>query len=238
MYKPTSFMNILFTNKRYFAILFFAILFIDIFVKLNLEAIPFRLISKPLVVISLIIFFVKNNKSMQPKAGYVIAALLSFLIGDILLVFYQFMPAYIIGIILFIVGKLCYTKRFANQHDFSIVSLIPFFILCFVYMVFIMLLVLNNLGSFFIPVLLYLFSCLLLLMFAVLRKGEVNKKSYFIILIGVVIGILCDSITVIQSFHYEDFPFHRILTMLLYGISQYFIITGLIEEKKLEPKKN
>lgn len=229
-------MKAVLTNKFYFSLLFFCILFLDIYVKLNLEAVPYRLITKPFVVLSLLLFFMTNTSKSQLKSKYVIIGLISFLIGDILLIFYNIPLIYIIAIVLFVVGKLCYAKRFANQRDFSIVGLVPFFILCFAFMVFIMLLVLDNLGAFFIPTLLYLFSCLIVMLFAFLRKGDVNTKSFVIVLIGVTIAIICDSIAVIQSFYYNSFPLHEMLIMLLYGLSQYLIIIGLIEEKKQEPE--
>ena len=222
-------MKVLFTNKLYFFILFFSILILDIFVKLNFESIPYRLISKPLVILSLFSFFLINNKT-ELKKDYIIIALLSFFIGDFFLIFDYINTLYITGIIFFIVGKLCYAKRFSNQQDFKIIRLLPFLIMCFAYMIFIMMLVLDNLGIFFLPSLVYLYSCLLVLLFAYLRKGVVNKKSYILVLIGVTITILCDSITLIQSFYYKDFPFYKIAIMLFYGISQYFIITGLVEE--------
>ncbi|WP_299252615.1 lysoplasmalogenase family protein [uncultured Lacinutrix sp.] len=230
-------MKIVFTNKIYFSILFFIFLSLDIYVKLNLEAVPYRLITKPLIVLSLLYFFIVNNSKTQEKWHYIIVALLSFLIGDILLIFYKIIPIYILGLILLMIGKLCYAKCFSNERDFNVFKLLPFFILCFAYMVFIMVLVLNKLGAFFFPTLLYLFSCLIVMLFAYLRKGDVNKRSYYTVLIGVTFAILCDSISVIQSFYYEEFPYQKFLIMLFYGLSQYFIIMGLVEEKSKEKSK-
>lgn len=228
-------MKIFLTNKLYFSILFFGILFLDIYVKLNLEAIPYRIITKPLIILVLLLFFIKNYRKSQLKSNYVIIGLLSFLLGDFFFIFYDFIPLYIVGMVFFVAGKLCYVKRFSNQRDFNMLSLVPFFVMCFAYMVFIMILVLDNLGSFFFPVLLYLFTCLISLLFAYLRKGDVDIKSFYIVLAGVFISVICDSITVIQSFYYEDFPYHKMILMLLYGISQYLIVMGLLnEEKKAE----
>ena len=82
-------MKIVFTNKIYFSILFFIFLSLDIYVKLNLEAVSYRLITKPLIVLSLLYFFIVNNSKIQENWHYIIVALLSFLIGDILLIFYK-----------------------------------------------------------------------------------------------------------------------------------------------------
>ncbi|WP_157811523.1 hypothetical protein [Lacinutrix sp. Bg11-31] len=51
---------------------------------------------------------------------------------------------------------------------------------------------------------------------------------------SVTIAVLCESITLIYSFYYKEFPFYKRLVMMLYGISQYFFITDLVEEGSLE----
>ncbi|WP_452223390.1 lysoplasmalogenase family protein [Lacinutrix chionoecetis] len=224
-------MKFLLTNKICFGILFFIILFFDIYVKTNLDSYQIRIVTKSLVVISLIAYFL-INKNNNSKNKYVIIGLLCFLIGDLLLIFFEITALYIIGLVLFVAGKLCYVYRFSNERDFSMLSLTPFFVLCFLYMIFIMHFVMNNLGAFFIPTLLYLFACLSVILFAYLRKNEVNYKSFIIVLIGVVVATLCDSISVLQSFYYQDFPYHKFLIMFLYGLSQYLIVSGLIEEQK------
>ena len=205
-------MKIVFTNKIYFSILFFIFLSLDIYVKLNLEAVPYRLITKPLIVLSLLYFFIVNNSKIQENWHYIIVALLSFLIGDILLIFYKIIPIYILGLILLMIGKLCYAKCFSNQHDFNVFKLLPFFVLCFAYMVFIMILVLDNLGSFFLSYIALFVFMLNVMLFAFLRKGDVNKRSYYTVLIGVTFAILCDSISVIQSFYYRRIPLSKVFS--------------------------
>ncbi|WP_299887581.1 lysoplasmalogenase family protein [uncultured Lacinutrix sp.] len=228
-------MQVIFKNKTFFTTLFFAILLLDIFVKLNLEAIPFRFITKPIIVGSLIIYYLLNNQEEHRRRFiYMCIALSSFLIGDILLIFYEITNAYIIGILLFIIGKLFYAFRFSNEKDFNLTSLMPYFIICFIYMVLIMLLVIDNLGDFFIPAMVYLFASLIVILFAFLRKNEVIKSSYLLVIAGVFTAVVSDSISLIQSFYYENFPFHEILIMLVYGISQYLIVMGITNERKIK----
>ena len=105
--------------------------------------------------------------------------------------------------------------------------------ICFVYMVGLMHFVMGNLGSFLIPILIYIFVSLMVVLFAFLRKNEVDVKSYVLVLAGVVVAIISDSITVLQSFYNPNFPYHKILIMLIYGISQYLIVIGIVEEKKI-----
>lgn len=101
--KPINYKTIVravFNSKLYFSIVFFTVLFLDIFVKLNFDAVPYRLITKPLVILSLLCFFLINNKT-ELKKRFVIIALISFLIGDLLLIFNSVTAFYLCGIAFF-----------------------------------------------------------------------------------------------------------------------------------------
>ncbi len=130
----------------------------------------------------------------------------------------------------FVLGKLFYALRFSNQKDFKLYMLLPFLVISFGYMVFIMDLIYDKLGDFFIPVMVYLFACLIVALFAFLRKGEVNIKSYILVIIGIGFTILSDTISVLQEFYQSDIAYHKITIMLFYGISQYFIVLGVVRE--------
>lgn len=232
-------MTILFKNKTNFTILFGVLLTLDIYVKTNLDAVPYRYFTKPLIMGLLIFYYFLNRKNPNlKKHKFMTIALFSFLIGDILLIHYQIISIYIFALILFVIGKLFYAIRFSNQKDFKLLRLMPFFIGCFLYMVGIMFLVMNNLNDFFIPTLLYLFSCLIVFLFGILRKNAVNYKSYVLVIIGISFSVFSDSISVLESFYDPNFPFHEIGIMFFYGISQYFIVLGITEEEYLLKSRN
>jgi len=223
----------IFKNKAYFTVLFTFILACDIYVKSNLIAIPYRFFTKPFVMLSIIIFYViNNNETSKKKYRFMLVALIAFFLGDFLLIFFDNTCLYIWGLLLFIIGKLNYVARFSNQRDFNLIKLVPFLIACFLYMSFIMFFVLNNLKAFFIPAMLYLFATMIVGLFAILRKGAVSEKSFNLVFIGILLGIICDSISIFQSFYDENFGYHKISVMLTYGFSQYFIVSGIIEETK------
>jgi hypothetical protein len=225
-------MNKLFKNKINFTIVFVSILIIDLVIKDNLDSIFFRYLSKSLIMISLIIFYLVHQKEKQKRNLYFMsAALFSFLLGDIFLINYEEVIFYILGVFLFILGKLFYVFRFSNQKDFKLLDLLPFFGLSFIYMFFIMHLVIDNLGSFLIPVFIYLFICLMLMLFAFLRWNEVNRESYILVTVGVFLSVINDSVTVLQSFYDPNIiPHYDIFVMLVYGVSQYLIVLGIIKE--------
>ena len=113
-------------------------------------------------------------------------------------------------------------------------SLMPFFVVIFIYIVVIVLFVYDNLKDFFIPTIIYIFASMLMGLFAFLRKDSVNKKSFYLIMFAVVFGVCSDSTAVLQSFYDTELPYHQILVMLFYALFQYFIILGLVEEKEIE----
>jgi hypothetical protein len=125
----------LFKNITYFSILFFSIILADILVKINYESIPLRLLTKSLIVGSLLFYYIVNNQEISKKKFfYMIIALSCFLIGDILIVFYNVTICFMLGMLLFVFGKIFYAFRFSNQKDFKLTRLIPFLVITFIYM--------------------------------------------------------------------------------------------------------
>ncbi len=226
-------MTNIFKNTSYFTIIFLSILTIDIVVKLFFDAFPYRFVSKALVMSSLIVYYlISQNEPIKKRFLFMSLALSCFFLGDFFLILYENATLYIIGMLCFVFGKLFYVFRFSNQKDFSMVRLIPFLALCFIYIFVLMKFVYSNLSVFFFPVMIYLFSSLLVALFAFLRKDAVSYKSYVLVIIGVFFAVLSDSIGVLQSFYNENLAYHEITIMLFYGLSQYFIVVGIIEENK------
>lgn len=230
-------MDLLFKKSKTFAVVFFAILLLDIIVKHTLPAFPYRYFSKPLVVLLLLAFYIINTQEkFKFRRILVVCALLLFLAGDLSLIKGNFDNIFlIIGISFFVLGKAFYCFRFLHSKEFKIRRLLPFFVICFLLVITLLFLIFDNLGEMMIPVLIYFFIALMMLLLAYLRKDVVNKTSYKLVLLGAVISIFSDSVTAIKEF-YIDIPYQEIMIMLFYGISQYLIITGLVIEKNQDLK--
>ena len=226
----------IFKNKIYVSIFFFLVLAIDIYVKFTENPLPTRFFTKSLIICILFYYFILNRRQKQANDNYFYIGLLFFWMGDLVLLLYENPILYIAGMSLFIIGKLFYTKRFSHQKDFDMSSLMPFFVVIFIYIVVIVLFVYDNLKDFFIPTIIYIFASMLMGLFAFLRKDSVNKKSFYLIMFAVVFGVCSDSTAVLQSFYDTELPYHQILVMLFYALFQYFIILGLVEEKEIENK--
>lgn len=223
----------------YFSIIFFGLLFLDIYTKINLEVIPYRYITKILAVGSLVsftIFYFYKKKEL--KKNFLVFGLIIFFIGDIIIIDHLNIVKFYVSLILFVIGKICYTLKFTHKEDFSINRLIPFFIVCFLFVAIVYNFIFHNLKLYFIPITLYFFITLLMTLFAYIRKGVVNKKSYYLVLYGVGLFIMSETTMVIKMF-YDDVLFQDFLVMFGYAAGQYLIVLGLIfEDKPLTVKNN
>jgi uncharacterized membrane protein YhhN len=227
-------MTLLFKNLLYFSIVYFAVFIIDSYVKINIIAFPYRYISKALLIFLLVIFFLFNRSEEElNKKPIVTLALLSFMVGDVFFTGVDSNIVLIIGATFFAIGKVLYAIRFANKRDFNILKLIPFLLFCFIYMCCLMMIIYDNLGHYFLPLLLFLFVVMIQAQFAYLRKNEVNRLSYWLVLIGVILSMFSDSLTILKQFYDNEIAYNNITIMLFYGLSQYFIVIGIIKEKKL-----
>jgi len=222
----------LFRNYILFSLAFFLLLILDIIIKNSGDDILYRILTKSGLTLLLLGFYLINNKEILKKNLYVVVlALVFFICGDLFFIFYENPVYFSLGLLCFILGKIAYALRFTNNQDFTFKQLLPPLFVLFSYMTFIMVLIQANLKGYFIPVLVYLFTSLIVCQFAYLRINTVSKKSFFFVLIGVFFSILSDSVSVLQAFYDENFGYHEITIMLFYGISQYLIISGIVFEK-------
>lgn len=226
-------MKFLFKNTYRFTILYIALYLLDAYFKNDDTLYSYRYISKILLSLSLLLFYLFNtNQKDKIKKRLVVSALCLFIIGDFLFIAgnYGDMLRFVLAASLFVVAKICYSVRFLNNEDFNITKLFPFLLFCFIYMSVIMFLVYNNLGAYFLPLLLYLFVAMLLMQFAYLRKAEVNTTSFWLVLIGVIAFMIADSINILKMFYNSSIAYNKITVMFFYGLAQYLIVLGILKE--------
>lgn len=220
----------LFKNKILFSVLFFLMIIIDSYVKIALSGHGCRYATKLSISIVLILFFIQNHSEVSRiKFYYMILALVCFLLGDFFFIDESNMLFFSLGMGSFILGKLFYILNFSHYSDFKFTKLFPLILICIVYGFGVMHFILPNLNEFYVPVILYFFVALMVLIFAFLRQWYVNKKSFFIVFSGVVISLISDTLIAIDTFAIRDFIYENIATMLFYGLSQYLIVFGVTE---------
>ncbi len=227
-------MNRFIKHLTYFSIIYIIVFVIDTYVKVNIAAFPYRYITKTLLILSLLCFYVLYNKGFnKSKNRLVSVALLCFVIGDLFLIGSNSSTTirFVIGVVLFAIAKILYVIRFSNKHDFEVFKLWPFLVLAFTFTCGLMLMVHKNLGNYFIPTLLYSFIAFMLFLFAFLRKKAVNVKSFRLVILGVLLSFLSDSITILKEFYDPNVLYNHYSLMFFYGMSQYFIVVGLLFER-------
>ncbi|MCB4808800.1 lysoplasmalogenase [Tamlana sp. 62-3] len=228
-------MNKIFKSKLHFGVVYFTILLIDVIVKNISEVFLFRIVTKSSLLLALFIL-VLNHNSEQKKRNmfYLKSALMFFWVGDMLMLFDDNMAVYFLAIFFFLIGKLFYVLRLSTKKDFSMNRLVPyvFFGVAFIFMVYY--LIYNGLcKSCFFLILLYFFAALLVFLFALIRKNAVTRISYRLVLLGVVFSFFSDTITALSSFSEVSVPFSESLIMVFYGLFQFFIVVGILEDKNV-----
>ncbi|MBJ6367648.1 lysoplasmalogenase family protein [Snuella sedimenti] len=224
--------NRIFSDQKRFTLLFFVILFVDIWVKLYCPIFPYRFISKPFVILVLFAFYYVNKRGKGLKQHlWVFLGLTFFLLGDLLIIKAADIVFLGLSLLLFSLGKIFFCLKFSHKKDFNVLRLVPFSIIMFSYAVFIISIVLNGLKKFLVPALLSFFLSLLMVQFAYLRKGVFNKISYRYVFLGVITFIISESIMAVKTFR-QDLPFQDFLIMMLYGTAMYFIVLGIVRERR------
>lgn len=216
------------TKISSFSVIYFLVLTLDIVVKHSVYVLPFRFFTKSGLLILLFAYYIINHKeNKRHKYIAVLVALSAFLIGDILMMFSEVQLCFLIGMLAFVIGKACYGIRFSHSEDFKVRKLLPFIIICFGYVIFLFTNIYEGLGSFWLPVMVYFFVTLMMVLMAYLRHGVVNKLSFLLVFIGVICSLFSDSIVAYKEFK-TNIPLQEVLVMLFYGVSQYLIIIGLV----------
>lgn len=220
-------------DKKKFAILFFAILVIDVLVKMNCPVVPYRYISKSPVLLLLILYYYFNHSQTRPiKHWFAMVSLFCFFIGDILIISHKNILFFSVSLLLFTLGKLFLSFRFSHTSDFKVSRLLPFSIVMFAYTVGLISFLYDGLKNFFLPIIISYFISLLLFQFAYLRKDIVDKASYQYVFFGVIIYMISEGVMVIKTFK-TDLPLQEIIIMICYGLGLYMIVHGIVIEKKV-----
>lgn len=194
----------------------------------------YRYFVKPIAPILIVHYFFKNVQNFKrEKAIIVVSGILMFFAGDLFFLDRYSVFSFNMAIVMLIFAKICFITCFLNQKDFNFKRIIPFLILCSLYMLFIFTAIINNLKEiYFVQVLVYLFVSLLFGLFTYLRYGVVNKLSFILVLIGFVLMLIVDGLTALNMFA-PSFQYNFLsstIIALAFNLSQFFIVVGLLKE--------
>ncbi len=190
---------------------------------------------KPLITISLMIFYVYHTQLKGRFAKRLFTGLLFGLFGDSFLMFEHINSSFFMyGLICFLIGHLCYISAFFLDYSWNPslekkatrIALVIFGVFCVGFYLYLR----PNLGEMKIPVMIYAFVISIMGIMAVNRKGRVNTFSFNMILIGAILFVISDAILAINKFSLP-FPYASIPIMATYMLAQYLITVGAVERK-------
>ncbi|MBM1107883.1 lysoplasmalogenase [Aurantibacter crassamenti] len=196
----------------------------------------YRIFTKPLVVGSLLVFFLMQQVNQMTKK-LVSAALILCIIGDILLIYARNSTEFFIaGVSAFMIGHIFYAIQFSRIRNKNVGVLAPLAVLLG-YAIPLFYYLSNALYNMAIPVGIYVVVLLIMILFAYLREDSTTNNSYIYVLAGALLFMLSDSILAITKFKI-DIPFSKILVMGIYGIAQLLMIIGILKNSVNSPSIN
>ena len=191
----------------------------------------FNYITKPSIVISLLIYFVVQGKLLDTRLRLLaIGALLFSVFGDVALMFESINSSYFtVGLIAFLIAHLLYISVFL-KHRNSSKKPFGFIALLLLYALALFLIMRDRLGDMMVPVVVYMLVILTMATTAFLRQKRVNTESFNWVFVGAVFFLISDSILALDKFH-EPIMLSSVSIMLTYALAQYCIIIGLLKLK-------
>jgi uncharacterized membrane protein YhhN len=187
------------------------------------------MLSKPLIVLSLFIYFLQASGASGRIATAIKAALLFSLAGDLFLLFEARHEIFFMaGLGSFLVAHLFYISAFHGIRKLQRPASAqwPWAIGVIVYGSVLMYMLEPYLGELKIPVAAYALVLCIMLLSAARAFRKPYSRPGIICLAGALLFVLSDSILAINKF-YMGFAFAGMAVMFTYGCAQYLLVTGV-----------
>jgi uncharacterized membrane protein YhhN len=214
-------------KKLTWLILFLALLAVNI-VAVNLKNEDLRLISKPLLVPVLSIFFITSTKSFPGGLkNWIVLALFFSWAGDVFLLFESKDPLFfLLGLSSFLLAHIFYIVFFHNiRRREYIYGNALLLLVAVLYYASLMDILGPHLGTMKLPVTVYGVVISFMVMLALHTLFGKNKNAGVWMAIGAILFVLSDSILAFNKY-YSPIAFADIFIMLTYGLAQLFIVVG------------
>ncbi len=205
-------------NERKLLFIIYIISAATFVILLSIHPYPFSFILKsiPTVLFAYLCFkYLKMAEKLFMGIGFICCTC-----GDIFLDFSRELY-FIHALVSFLVGHILYCLGFIQRFTFSRKKL-PLALCVFLYTLIIMLLLFPKLGSFLLPVSIYI---LVITVMGICAAFVTDSKID--IFIGAMIFIISDSLIAINKFLFP-FPYSTAIIISLYFIAQYIIGTGML----------
>ena len=206
----------------------FAISAATVLIALLFDWQPVYLAAKPLLMITLLLYFLSASRGYPAWRIYVVIALVFSWAGDIFMIWSDM---FIAGLLSFLVAHVFYIITYHRTGAAS-GELRPLDILKFVLLGVILIWVIYpGLGNLLVPVLVYALVLLSMGVWAHKRRGATPTISFMLVSIGVLLFVISDGLIAVNKFAFE-IPAERFLIMSTYISAQYLIIQGLLKHEE------
>ena len=183
------------------------------------------LAAKPLLMITLLLYFVSVTRQYPGWRYHVMAALVFSWAGDVFLISSDW---FIAGLVSFLIAHvfyiIAYQKTGAASGELKPLDIIKFVL----YGVVLIWFIYPGLDDLLVPVLVYALVLLGMGVWAHKRRGATSAGSFNLVATGAILFVLSDGLIAVNKFAYE-IPAERILIMSIYMTAQYLIVQGLIQ---------
>lgn len=184
--------------------------------------------AKPLLMITLGIYFFSATAAYPRWRFYVLAALAFSWAGDVFLISPDWFTA---GLVSFLVAHVFYIVAY-QKTGASTGKLKPLDVVKFVvYGAGLVWLIYPGLGDLLVPVLVYALVLLGMGVWAHKRRGATSTASFQMVAVGAILFAISDGLIAVDKFAYP-IPAERILVMSIYISAQYLIVQGLIKHRE------
>jgi uncharacterized membrane protein YhhN len=208
-------------------LIFFASSAAAVFIALLFEMHTLYVAAKPLLMITLLLYFLSASRGYPKWRVYVAVALVFSWAGDVFLISSDM---FIAGLVSFLVAHIFYIIAYQKTGAAS-GTLKPLDIIKFVLFGGVLIWVLYpGLGDMLIPVLVYALVLLTMGVWAHKRRGATSMTSFALVAAGAILFVVSDSLIAVNKFVFEV-PTERILVMSTYIAAQYLIVQGLLKHE-------
>ena len=198
---------------------------VTLFVGILVDVHMLYLTAKPLLMITLLLYFISASRGYPSWRFYVMAALVFSWGGDVFLMLDDMFTA---GLASFLVAHIFYITAYQKTGAAS-GKLKPLDIMKFVlFGAVVMWLIYPRLGGMLLPVLAYMVVLLSMGVWAHKRRGATTAVSFTLVSAGAMLFVISDGLIAINKFAFE-IPAERILVMSTYISAQYLIVQGLLK---------
>jgi len=208
--------------------IFYAISAIAVLTGLVLDLKTLYIVAKPLLMITLLLYFHASTRGYPAWRNLVMLALGFSWAGDVFLIsddwFVAGLAAFLLAHVFYI---LAYQKTGAASGALRLSDILMFVL----YGSGLIWLIYPGLGGLKTAVFLYALVLLGMGVWAHKRRGGTNAASFRLVAAGAILFVLSDGLIAVNKFAFA-IPAERILVMSVYMTAQYLIVQGLIRHRE------